>query len=151
MNASLGLSCLFPFVLFSFFGAREARLTLCVQSTVMVWAGVNGAIFGGIGLLLVIEYTFASCGARAGRDITRTGLAFLCVFSIAWLIAGNVWIFDRENGGSGVVVDSCANGNLGNRNLYHFCYVIIIIQDVLYPLIWLYILARTCLNKTFSG
>ena len=122
-----------------------------MQSTLLVWACVNGAIFGGIGLLIVTEYIFASIGARSAREATRTIIVLLVLFLIAWLMAGNVWVFDRENGGSGVVPDACKSGFLGNRNLYHFVYGIVIIEDILFPLLFLYLLARTCLNKTFSG
>jgi hypothetical protein len=33
----------------------------------------------------------------------------------------------------GVVPDACKSGNMGNRNLYHFCLVIIIIMDITIP------------------
>ena len=35
----------------------------------------------------------------------------------------------------GVVPTACKNGAMGNRNLYHFCLVIIIIMDITVPLI----------------
>jgi hypothetical protein len=34
----------------------------------------------------------------------------------------------------GVIPKACKDGNLGNRNLYHFCYVIIIMLDISVPL-----------------
>ncbi len=43
----------------------------------------------------------------------------------------------------GVVPDDCKHGNNGNRNLYHFCYVIIILLDIALPLALLVIAALT--------
>jgi len=129
----------------------DPKWSIIGQSTLTVWCAVNGAIFAGFGLLLIFEYIFASCGARAARDGLRIAMGLLVVFAFAWLIAGNVWVFDKENNGGGVVIDLCKNGNLGNRNLYTFVYVIIIIEDILFPIIFAYTTARTCLQKTFSG
>ncbi len=43
----------------------------------------------------------------------------------------------------GVVPRECKEGNLGNRNLYQFCYVIIIFLDIAVPLALLAIAAFT--------
>ena len=115
------------------------------------WCELNGAIVAGLGLLLIFEWTFNSCNARTARDGCRFAAGALVVFSWAWLIAGNVWIFDAESTGSCVVISACRNGGLGNRNVYTFAYVIIIIEDILWPVIFAYVTLRTCLQKTFTG
>ena len=115
------------------------------------WCELNGAFVAGLGLLLIFEWTFNSCNARTARDGCCFAAGALVVFSWAWLIAGNVWLFDAESTGSGVVISACKNGGLGNRNVYTFAYVIIIIEDILWLVIFAYVTARTCLQKTFTG
>jgi hypothetical protein len=43
----------------------------------------------------------------------------------------------------GVVPTACKDGNMGNRNLFHFCYVIIIFLDIAVPLALLALAAYT--------
>ncbi len=61
-----------------------------------------------------------------------------------------------EGGGLGVVPDACKEGNMGNRNLYHFCLAILIFLDIMVPLTLLAIAALTIkdkrlFNKTLGG
>jgi len=55
------------------------------------------------------------------------------MFTLAWMIAGNVWVIGDLNN-LGKIPDDCKNGLMGNRNLYHFCLSILVIMDVLIPI-----------------
>ena len=51
----------------------------------------------------------------------------------------------------GMIPDDCKNGNMGDRSFYQFLLAMIIILDVLIPIGGAYVIARTFLNRTFSG
>jgi len=133
---------------------KNPKYQLSGYSTVAVWANLMGATFFFLGLLWFLENRAAMMRAYALRDRLRTLLLLTILFFLSWLIAGNVWIVGDENN-MGVVPDDCKNGNNGNRNLYHFCLVIIIIMDITVPLALCAALALTvdssagaCLNRT---
>ena len=48
----------------------------------------------------------------------------------------------------GVVPIACKNGNLGNRNLYHFCLAMLIFLDITVPLGLLAAAAKSQLGST---
>jgi len=130
------------------------KYQLSGYSTVAVWANLMGATFFFLGLLWFLENRAAAMRAYALRDRLRTLLLLTTLFFLSWLIAGNVWIIGDENN-MGVVPTDCKNGNMGNRNLYHFCLVIIIIMDIVVPIALCAALALTvdpsagiCLNRT---
>jgi hypothetical protein len=50
----------------------------------------------------------------------------------------------------GVIPSDCKQGNMGNRNLYHFCYVIIVILDIAFPLVSCTIAAFTVDVSNFT-
>ncbi len=62
-----------------------------LQSTVVVWAVLMGALWLTLGLLFLFEYLAAYLRLFALRDRLRTLLLLGGLFGIAWLIAGNVW------------------------------------------------------------
>ena len=51
----------------------------------------------------------------------------------------------------GMIPDDCKNGGMGDRGFYHFLLAMIIILDVLIPICGAYVIARTFLNRTFTG
>ncbi len=61
-------------------------------------------------------------------------------------------IIGDETTGSklGVVPQPCKDGDMGNRNLYHFCLAIIIFLDITVPLALLAAAAKSGLRSTLS-
>jgi len=122
------------------------------HSAVAVWALLQGATFLLFGFLWVLENRAAVNKAFALRDQLRTLLLLTTLFGIAWMIAGNVWIIGDETTGSklGVVPQDCKDGNMGNRNLYHFCLAILIFMDITVPLALVAVIVRSSLTSTLS-
>mmetsp|Transcript_64779 Transcript_64779/g.173829 ORF Transcript_64779/g.173829 Transcript_64779/m.173829 type:complete len:249 (-) Transcript_64779:401-1147(-) len=94
---------------------------------------MQGSAFFFCGFLWVLEYLAAAMRAIALRDRIRTILLLTVMFTLAWMIAGNVWVIGDLNN-LGKIPDDCKNGLMGNRNLYHFCLSILVIMDVLIPI-----------------
>ena len=143
---------------------------VCYQSKVAVWALLQGSTFFFLGLVCFLENLAATRKLIALRDQLRTLLLLTVLFFIAWMIAGNAWwvcflimisvkffkLYDLairiigEESGFGVVPDDCKNGNMGNRNLYHFCLAILIFLDISVPITVLAILFATTNSKEKS-
>mmetsp|Transcript_29746 Transcript_29746/g.78495 ORF Transcript_29746/g.78495 Transcript_29746/m.78495 type:complete len:593 (-) Transcript_29746:262-2040(-) len=126
------------------------KYQLSGHPTAAVWALLQGSTIIFIGFLWILENLAASMGARAFRDQVRTLILLSGLFGFCWLIQGNIWILGDEKGHSslGVIPQDCKDGNMGNRNLYHFCEAMIIFLDIVVPLGALAVAVRTGLNKT---
>jgi len=131
---------------------KNPKYQISGHSAVAVWALLQGATFLLFGLLWVLENRAAVNKAFALRDQLRTLLLLTALFGIAWMIAGNVWIIGDETTGSklGVIPQECKDGNMGNRNLYHFCLAILIFMDIAVPLALLAVVLRSSLTSTLA-
>ena len=67
------------------------------------------------------------------------------------VIGGTAEKYDGIVSLRGMIPDDCKYGNMGDRNFYLFLLAMVIILDVLIPITAAYVIARTFLNKTFSG
>ena len=56
-----------------------------------------------------------------------------------------------DESGLGVIPQACKDGNMGNRNLYHFCLAMLIFLDIMVPLTLLAILFLTLNTKDKIG
>lgn len=64
---------------------------------------------------------------------------------------GHRIIGDETTGSKlGVIPQECKDGNMGNRNLYHFCLAVLIFMDITVPLALLAVMIRSSLTRTLS-